>query len=55
MSLLDRVSDPADLRTLTHAELNELAEEIRAFLLEAISRTGGHLSPNLGIVELTLA
>jgi 1-deoxy-D-xylulose-5-phosphate synthase len=55
MSLLDRISEPSDLRSFTLAELGELSEEIRAFLLETISRTGGHLSPNLGIVELTLA
>ncbi|MGF1666317.1 MAG: 1-deoxy-D-xylulose-5-phosphate synthase [Acidimicrobiia bacterium] len=55
MSLLDRISEPSDLRSLSVAELGELSEEIRAFLLETISRTGGHLSPNLGIVELTLA
>jgi len=55
MSLLDAVAGPEDLRGLSYAELDELSEEIRAFLVEAISRTGGHLSPNLGIVELTLA
>ncbi len=55
MSLLDRISEPSDLRSFSLAELGELSEEIRAFLLETISRTGGHLSPNLGIVELTLA
>ena len=55
MSLLDRISEPSDLRSLSVAQLGELSEEIRAFLLETISRTGGHLSPNLGIVELTLA
>jgi 1-deoxy-D-xylulose-5-phosphate synthase len=53
--LLERIASPADLRSLTPAELEELASEIRAFLVEKISRTGGHLSPNLGVVELTLA
>ena len=55
MSLLDRISEPADLRALSYSELISLSEEIRTFLLDSISRTGGHLSPNLGIVELTLA
>jgi 1-deoxy-D-xylulose-5-phosphate synthase len=55
MTILDRISDPSDLRSLSTSELEQLSEEIRAFLLASISRTGGHLSPNLGIVELTLA
>ncbi|MDH3518646.1 MAG: 1-deoxy-D-xylulose-5-phosphate synthase, partial [Acidimicrobiia bacterium] len=55
MALLETIEQPSDLRSLTHDELGQLAAEIRAFLLEAISKTGGHLSPNLGIVELTLA
>ncbi len=55
MSLLETIEQPSDLRSLTYEELGELSAEIRAFLLEAISKTGGHLSPNLGIVELTLA
>ncbi len=54
MSLLHRIDDPSDLDHLSYAELDELSEEIRAFLLDRISRTGGHLSPNLGIVELTI-
>jgi len=54
-NLLARVTGPADLRELDHAQLLQLAAEIRSFLVEAISRTGGHLSPNLGVVELTLA
>jgi 1-deoxy-D-xylulose-5-phosphate synthase len=53
--MLDRISGPSDLRSLTSAQLDELCDEIRAYLLDAISRTGGHLSPNLGIVELTVA
>ncbi|GIU92696.1 MAG: 1-deoxy-D-xylulose-5-phosphate synthase 2 [Acidimicrobiia bacterium] len=55
MAILDRISDPTDLRKLSHAELTQLAEEIRRFLVESLSRTGGHLSPNLGVVELTIA
>ena len=49
------ISGPADIRQLSIEELEALAAEIRAFLIESISRTGGHLSSNLGIVELTLA
>ena len=55
MALLDRVSGPRDLRDLSDDELTELAAEIRDFLVRKVSRTGGHLGPNLGVVELTLA
>ncbi|SDB83957.1 1-deoxy-D-xylulose-5-phosphate synthase [Raineyella antarctica] len=55
MPLLERIQSPADLRGLTHAQLDELAAEIREFLITHVSRTGGHLGPNLGVVELTLA
>ncbi|MDA3649550.1 1-deoxy-D-xylulose-5-phosphate synthase [Saccharopolyspora indica] len=55
MTLLGSVSSPADVRRLKHAELAQLADEIRKFLIEKVSRTGGHLGPNLGAVELTLA
>jgi len=55
MGLLDRISGPRDLRHLSDAELGELAAEIRDFLVRKVSRTGGHLGPNLGVVELTLA
>lgn len=55
MSLLDRIAEPSDLRSLSFDELRQLSEEIRAFLLDTLSKTGGHLSPNLGIVELTVA
>ena len=55
MGVLSRVDAPADLRGLTQAELGELAEEIRDFLVQKVSATGGHLGPNLGVVELTLA
>ncbi len=53
--LLERIADPADLRNLSRAELKLLAGELRAFVLESVSRTGGHLSSNLGTVELTIA
>ena len=53
--LLSRVNDPADLRRLSRAELGQLATELRAFLLDSVSKTGGHLSSNLGTVELTVA
>jgi 1-deoxy-D-xylulose-5-phosphate synthase len=55
MSVLDRVGGPADLRSLTAKELCQLAAEIREFLVEQVSRSGGHLGPNLGAVELTIA
>ena len=53
--LLDRITSPADLRGLSEPELRALAEEIRQFLVSTVSKTGGHLGPNLGVVELTLA
>ncbi|MFD0586811.1 1-deoxy-D-xylulose-5-phosphate synthase [Paenibacillus sp. GCM10027627] len=53
--LLDQINGPQDLKHLTIAELEQLAEEIRQFLIEKLSVTGGHLAPNLGVVELTLA
>ncbi|MDN5571215.1 MAG: 1-deoxy-D-xylulose-5-phosphate synthase, partial [Propionibacteriaceae bacterium] len=55
MSLLDGVRGPRDLRELSATQLTELADEIRAFLIRNVSRTGGHLGPNLGVVELTIA
>ena len=55
MGLLETIHSPADLKALNQAQLNELANEVRAFLVELTSRTGGHLSPNLGVVELTFA
>lgn len=55
MSILQRVQSPSDLRALTSAELTTLAQEIREFLIAAVTKTGGHLGPNLGVVELTLA
>ena len=55
MSVLARIGGPADLKTLPESELPGLAEEIRGFLVDRVSRTGGHLGPNLGVVELTIA
>jgi 1-deoxy-D-xylulose-5-phosphate synthase len=53
--MLESISQPSDLRSLDQDQLALLSEEIRAFILEKVSKTGGHLSPNLGVVELTLA
>ena len=55
MTLLRRLRGPADLKRLGADELTELAGEIRRFLVATVSRTGGHLGPNLGVVELTIA
>lgn len=54
MSVLERISTPEDLRALRPEEVEALAQEIRDFLVEKVSATGGHLGPNLGVVELTL-
>ncbi len=54
-SLLGRLRGPADVRALTPADARLLADDIRTFLVESVSRTGGHLGPNLGVVELTIA
>ena len=53
--MLEEIKKPADLRGRTQAQLGELAAEIRALLIEKVSRSGGHLGPNLGVVELTIA
>ncbi len=53
--VLDRVSDPGDLKALSRAELKQLAVELRAYIIETVSKTGGHLASNLGVVELTVA
>ncbi|HZM37133.1 MAG TPA: 1-deoxy-D-xylulose-5-phosphate synthase [Burkholderiales bacterium] len=53
--LLKTVDDPSQLRALERRQLGQLAEELRAFVLESVSKTGGHLSSNLGTVELTIA
>jgi 1-deoxy-D-xylulose-5-phosphate synthase len=55
VGILETIHSPADLRALDQARLAELADEVRTFLVEQTSRTGGHLSPNLGVVELTFA
>jgi len=54
-TLLESIHSPADLKRLNYAQMAELAEEIREFLIQTLSKTGGHLGPNLGVVELTLA
>jgi 1-deoxy-D-xylulose-5-phosphate synthase len=55
VGILQTINSPADLRALDQAHLSQLANEVRAFLVEQTSKTGGHLSPNLGVVELTFA
>jgi 1-deoxy-D-xylulose-5-phosphate synthase len=55
MNLLETINDPADIRPLTRPQLKQLADELRAFVLESVAQTGGHLSSNLGTVELTIA
>jgi 1-deoxy-D-xylulose-5-phosphate synthase len=54
-SLLETINDPADLRLLPRAQLKALADELRAYVLDSVAKTGGHLSSNLGTVELTVA
>ena len=53
--LLEDINYPRDIKTLTNKELYKLSDEIREFLIEQLSKTGGHLSSNLGVVELTLS
>ncbi len=53
--MLEKMTGPADLKALSTAQLTELSAEIRDFLVEKVSRTGGHLGPNLGVVELTIS
>jgi 1-deoxy-D-xylulose-5-phosphate synthase len=55
VAILETINSPADLRALDQPHLARLGEEVRAFLIEQTSKTGGHLSPNLGVVELTFA
>src|SRR5437016_2849942 len=55
MTLLDRIDSPADLKALSAEELKQLAAELRTYLVDTISTTGGHISSSLGVVELTLA
>ena len=54
-ALLESIHSPADLKRMNFTQMGQLAEEIRAFLIQTLSKTGGHLGPNLGVVELTLA
>ncbi|MEY2954585.1 MAG: hypothetical protein RL530_186, partial [Actinomycetota bacterium] len=55
MGILNRISNPRDLDGLSGKDLVELCGEIRQFLVQAVSRTGGHLGPNLGVVDTTVA
>lgn len=55
MKILNTINNPSDLRQIPRAELSELAHELRHFIIDSVSKTGGHLSSNLGTVELTLA
>ncbi|MEE1839225.1 MULTISPECIES: 1-deoxy-D-xylulose-5-phosphate synthase [unclassified Streptomyces] len=55
MTILESIRGPHDLKALNEAQLGELAEDIRQFLIRAVARTGGHLGPNLGVVELSIA
>lgn len=54
-SLLEQINSPDDLKKLSVVQLEKLADEIRSFMIETVSRTGGHLGSSLGVVELTLA
>ena len=53
--VLDKIQKPNDIKTLTALEIDELGDEIREFLVNNISKTGGHLASNLGVIELTMA
>ena len=55
MSLLEAIHSPANLKILSAVQLNQLAGELRRFIIDSVSSTGGHLAANLGTVELTLA
>ncbi|HLH46134.1 MAG TPA: 1-deoxy-D-xylulose-5-phosphate synthase N-terminal domain-containing protein, partial [Acidimicrobiales bacterium] len=55
MTILPSIETPADLRALSYEQLRDLAAEIRAFIVDTVTSTGGHLGSNLGVVELTLA
>lgn len=55
MKILDKINEYSDIKNLSLKELEELAEELRIFLLDNVSKTGGHLASNLGVIELTLA
>lgn len=55
MNLLYKINSPADLRKLSHSDLEKLAGELRDYIIQSVSKTGGHLSSNLGTIELTIA
>jgi 1-deoxy-D-xylulose-5-phosphate synthase len=55
LSLLAKIHEPRDLQNLSISELNQLASEIRGLIVSTVSRNGGHLASNLGVVELTIA
>ena len=55
MNILDQIHNPSDLKKLPDAQLPQLCQEIRSFLVQSVSKTGGHLASNLGVVELTVA
>ena len=55
VDVLDRIKGPADLKSLTHSELSELADEIRTELVNIVTKTGGHLASSLGVIELSIA
>ena len=55
MSVLERIASPADVKKLSPEELAKLAQEMRERIIDAVSRNGGHLASNLGVVELTIA
>ncbi|MEQ1790273.1 MAG: 1-deoxy-D-xylulose-5-phosphate synthase N-terminal domain-containing protein, partial [Rickettsiales bacterium] len=55
MALLDNINYPKDTKKLSQSELKTLADEVRNFMIEAVSQTGGHLGAGLGVVELTIA
>ena len=55
MDILDKINSPKDLKKLSRNELASLCNELRTFIIESVSKTGGHLSSNLGVIELTVA
>ena len=55
MSIIDNVNYPSDIKKLSRNELKTLAKEVRIFIIDSVSETGGHLSSNLGVIELTIA
>ncbi|MCI6245801.1 MAG: hypothetical protein MR619_07930, partial [Eubacterium sp.] len=55
MSVLENVNSPKDIKKLNNNELNQLCAEIREYMIDTVSKTGGHLASNLGVVELTVA